>query len=243
MNQLRDKVALVTGASSGIGAAIARRLAACGVRLAVVGRHTQRLEQVAADCTVHGVDVRCYAADLTQMADRGSLKAAVDHDFGRLDILVHSAGTFYAGDVEDMPGDSLIRQLQVNTIAPYALTHLFLPTLRRRRGDIVFINSRAGLHAYGGMTQYCASKHALRAIADGLREEVSRDGVRVISIYPGKTATPMQQRIHEDQGRIYDPNLFPPPEDIAEVLAATLMLPHSTMVSDVTVMPQQDPSQ
>jgi short-subunit dehydrogenase len=212
------------------------------VRLALVGRHIQRLEQVSADCAEHGVAVHGYGADLTQVADRGSLKAAVDHDFGRLDILVHSAGIFEAGDVEEVPGDCLVRQLEVNTIAPYALTHLFLPTLRRRRGDIVFINSRAGLYAYPGMTQYCASKHALRAVADGLREEVSRDGVRVISIYPGKTATPMQQRIHENQGRVYDPNLFPPPEDVAEVLATTLMLPASTVVSDVTVMPQQDPN-
>ncbi|HNR31949.1 MAG TPA: SDR family oxidoreductase [Candidatus Hydrogenedentes bacterium] len=243
MRELREKVALVTGASSGIGAAIAVELAAQGAHLALVGRDQERLNAVAARATAHGVSVKIHIADLDREEDLNSLKAAVDDDFGRLDILVHSAGVFEHGLVEDMPAESLLRQFRVNTLAPYALTHLFLPVIRRRRGQIVFVNSRAGLVAPPTLTQYAATKHALRAIADGLREEVSRDGVRVLSVYPGKTATPLQQRIQEAAGNKYDPSLFPQPEDVARLVVSALTLPANAEMTDVIVRPQQEPYQ
>lgn len=241
MRELRDNVGLVTGASSGIGAAIAVALAAKGVHLALVGRDVDRLNGVAARVAAHDVSVHTYLADLAKEEDINSLKAAVDDDFGRLDILVHSAGVFESGPVEDIGADSLLRQFRVNTLAPYALTHLFLPTIRRRRGQIVFINSRAGIAAWPNLTQYAATKHALRAIADGLRKEVGHDGVRVLSVYPGKTATALQQFIQESAGRKYDPSLFPQPEDVARLVIAALTLPANAEMTDVIVRPQQEP--
>jgi len=241
MRELQDNVALVTGASSGIGAAVAVALAAKGVHLALVARNAERLNTVAARVAAGGVSVHTYIADLAQEEDINSLKAAVDDDFGRLDILVHSAGVFEGGSVEDVDADSLLRQFRVNTLAPYALTRLFLPVIRRRRGQIVFINSRAGLTVWANIAQYAATKYALRAIADGLRAEVARDGVRVLTVYPGKTATALQQAIQESAGKKYDPTLFPQPEDVAQVVIAALTLPINAEMTDVIVRPQQEP--
>ena len=241
MKRLQGKMALITGASSGIGAAIARKLADEGASLALVGRNEKRLETIAAELRGKTEHVHLFIADLAVQSERASLKFAIDDEVGRLDILVHSAGSHDQGLVEDMSPDVFVQQLQINTVAPYALTHFFLPTLRRRRGQIVFINSRAALFSRAGLSQYCASKHALKAFADSLREEVNKDGVRVISVFPGRTATPMQERIQEAAGLPYDPTLFPQPESIADLVIHALTLPDTTEISDVIIAPQQEP--
>ncbi|MEJ2684988.1 MAG: SDR family NAD(P)-dependent oxidoreductase [Candidatus Sulfobium sp.] len=104
-------------------------------------------------------------------------------------------------------------------------------------GQIVFINSSAGLKARAGVSQYAATKHALRAVADSLREEVNAHGIRVLSIYPGRTSTPMQEIVHRMEGRIYDPDHFMRPEDIASVVINSLHLPGSAEVTDVSIRP------
>ncbi|MFP4502875.1 MAG: SDR family oxidoreductase [Candidatus Hydrogenedentota bacterium] len=239
--ELRDRIALITGGNSGIGRAISLALAREGMHLGLVARDAARLEETAAEARRHTAVVHTYQADLTIPGDRGSVKASVDHDFGQLDVLVHCAGICYKGRIEESPAGTLLRQLEVNTIAPYALTHFFLPILRRRRGQVVFINSRAGLHVHAQLSQYCASKYALRAIADTLRAEVSADGVRVISVYPGKIATPLQQRIHKAAGHHYNPDLFPQPEDVARTVLHALTMPAGAEISDIVVTPQHEP--
>lgn len=241
MRELRDQVALVTGASSGIGAAVALKLAEQGVHLGLVARDAERLEAAAARSRRHGVTARTYLADLAHEEDLNSLKAALDDEFGRLDMLIHCAGIFESGPVENADADVLLRLFRVNTLAPYALTHLFLPAIRRRRGQIVFINSRASMHARPGMTQYAATKAALRVIADGLREEVNHDGVRVLTVFPGKIATPLQHRIQEAAGRRFDSTQLPQPEDVASVVLSALMMPVNAEITDIVVRPQQDP--
>lgn len=241
MRELRDQVALVTGASSGIGAAVALKLAEQGVHLGLVARDAERLEAAAAWSRRRGVTVRTYLADLAHEEDLNSLKAALDDEFGRLDMLIHCAGIFECGPVEDASADVLLRLFRVNTLAPYALTHLFLPAIKRRRGQIVFINSRASMQAWPGMTQYAATKAALRVIADGLREEVNHDGVRVLTVFPGKIATPLQHRIQEAAGRRFDPGQLLQPEDVASVVLSALMMPVNAEITDIVVRPQQDP--
>lgn len=241
MREIRDHVALVTGASSGIGAAVAVKLAEQGVHLGLVARDAARLEAVAARARGSRVTVRTYLADLAEEEDLNSLKAAVDDEFGRLDILIHCAGVFESGPVEDAGADLLLHLFRVNTLAPYAITHLFLPAIKRRRGQIVFINSRASMAAWPGMTQYAATKAALRVIADGLREEVGHEGVRVLTVFPGKIATPLQHRIQEAAGRRFDPSQLPQPEDVALVVLSALTMPVNAEITDVIVRPQQDP--
>jgi NADP-dependent 3-hydroxy acid dehydrogenase YdfG len=241
MTDLRNKIALVTGGSSGIGAAIGLALAREGVKVGLVGRDLERLTAVAEQARAHSPQVHRYQADLTEMADLNSLKASVDDDFGGLDILIHGAGAFGSGRVEQVEAQLLMDLFRINTWSPYALTHLFLPALRQRRGTIVFINSRAGLRAPAGLSQYAASKFALKAIADVLRAEVSREGVRVMSVFPGKVATPMQERIQREAGRPYLAEQLPQADHVAEVVLSALRMPSTAEITDVTIQPQQDP--
>jgi NAD(P)-dependent dehydrogenase (short-subunit alcohol dehydrogenase family) len=155
----------------------------------------------------------------------------------RLDSLGHVAGVVDLGNVADLPVGLLERQLAVNVTAPTELTRLALPALRAARGAVVFVNSGAGLHANPGWSAYAASKHALRAVADSLRAEESANGVRVTSIYPGRTATPMQARVHEQEGKDYDPAKFIDPDTVASTILTALDLPRDGLVTDLSVRP------
>ena len=136
--------------------------------------------------------------------------------------------------------DVLDRQYRVNTHAPYMLTQALLPSLISRQGQVVFINSSAGFHpARAGWAAYSASKHALRAVADGLRAEVNKQGVRVISVFPGRTATPMQEEVHRFEGRPYDPERFLQPRDVAATAVNALALPRTAEVTDLHIRPMQ----
>jgi NADP-dependent 3-hydroxy acid dehydrogenase YdfG len=128
-------------------------------------------------------------------------------------------------------------QYRVNVRAPYALTQALLSAIALRQGQIAFINSTVGLNARGGVGQYAATKHALKAIADSLREEVNADGVRVLSIYPGRTASPMQASVQEIEGREYHPERLLQPEDVAAVVLNALSLPRTAEVTDINIRP------
>ena len=128
-----------------------------------------------------------------------------------------------------------------NVRAPYLLTRALLPSLRAAQGEVVFINSSAGLTARAGIAQYAATKHALKAIADSLREEVNPDGVRVLSVYPGRTATPLQARVHAEEGKAYLPERLVQPDDVASVVLNALTLPRSAELTDVIVRPRLKP--
>jgi NADP-dependent 3-hydroxy acid dehydrogenase YdfG len=108
-----------------------------------------------------------------------------------------------------------------------------------RRGQIVFINSSVGLRARAGVGQYAATKHALKALADSLREEVNASGVRVISVYPGQTASPMQADLYEAAQKIYTPERLLQASDVAEVVVCALSLPRSAEVTDIALRPMQ----
>ena len=113
--------------------------------------------------------------------------------------------------------------------------------LKARQGQIVFINSSVGLGAKANVGQYAATKHALKAIADSLREEVNGDGVRVLSVFVGRTATRMQEAIHGMEGRAYRPERLMRPEDVATVVINVLSLPRSAEVTDIVMRPLAKP--
>ena len=156
-------------------------------------------------------------------------------------MLVHGAGTIALGDLGSAPIEDLDRQYAANVRAPYLLTRALLPSLRATQGEVVFINSSAGLTARAGIAQYAATKHALKAIADSLREEVNPEGVRVLSVYPGRTATPLQARVHAEEGKAYLPERLVQPDDVASVVLNALTLPRSAEVTDVVVRPRLKP--
>lgn len=232
-----DQTCLVTGATSGIGKAIAVSLAAAGMTLGLVGQDASRLEAVSSEARSHSVRVQSYRADLSSDEDIRRLSADVRMQLGALDILIHSAGIFrmgpiMQGSIEDF--DSLYR---VNVRAPYLLTQVLLPMLAVRRGQVVFINSSAGVTARAGVGAYAASKHALRAIADSLRSEVNDLGVRVITVYPGRTATPQQDKIHAQEGRPYHPECLLQAEDVAKAVLDALAMPRTAEVTDIHIRP------
>jgi NADP-dependent 3-hydroxy acid dehydrogenase YdfG len=174
-----------------------------------------------------------------------NLEPLVRHltDVGRLDILVHCAGVICEGNMAAARVEDLDVQYATNVRAPYLLTQRLLPLLTASRGQIVFINSSAGLSAKRPETgQYAATKHALRAIADSLREELNPKGVRVLSVYLGRTATPMQEALFREQGKTYHPKVLLQPEDVASVVVHALMLPSTAEVTDINIRPLQKSS-
>ncbi len=143
---------------------------------------------------------------------------------------------------ENAPIENLDSQYRINVRAPYALTKALLPMLRARRGQVVFINSSRGVIAGAGVGQYAATKHALKAIADSLREEVNADGIRVLSVFLGRTATPMQATIHKLEGKVFQPEKLLQPEDVASVVINALSLPRTAEVTDINIRPLAKPS-
>lgn len=165
--RLGGKVALVTGASSGVGRAVALRLAARGATVCVSARDEVRLAAAARDASAAGGRAVAVPADLTRDAEIGRLRDRLQTEWGGLDIVVHCAGVIAFGSVEEGAVEDLDRQYRTNLRAPYLLTQALLPMLRERRGDIVFINSTAGLGSSPGSAPYAATKHGLRALAIG----------------------------------------------------------------------------
>ena len=238
----RQRSALVTGASSGVGRAIALRLAQEGFDVGLVGRDRRRLAEVAEQATGGGVTARAYCADFSDLASLAGLARDFEDRNGGLDLLVHCAGRIELGRVEAIAEEALERQLRVNLQAPFRLTRPLLPLLRDRRGLVVFINSTAALGAGAEAGPYAASKAALRALADSLRAEVNEDGIRVLSLFLGRTATPMQQAVCEHEGRDYRPERLIQPDDVASLVLAAARLPETTEVTEIRMRPAARPA-
>lgn len=236
---LAGQVALVTGSSQGIGKAIALQLSAAGADLCLVGREPQKLEAVGEEARATTDQVFVYRADLTVDGDLEELCSSIRRDVGRLDILVHCAGHYTMGPTEAAPTGEFDALYRSNVRAPYALTQALLPLLREAGGQVVFINSSVGLQARANVGQFAATQHALKAIADSLRQEVNADGVRVLSVYPGRTATPRQAMIFQMEGRSYVPHLLMQPEDVATMVAHALCLSRTAEVTDISIRPMR----
>jgi len=224
---------VITGAGSGIGNLVAGRLASRGDRLVLVVRDSARAD----DLTRAFPGSVPVVADLTQPE---SLAAAVADAVGipdGVDSLIHAAGIVELGRVGDLPVSAWTSQLAVNLAAPAELTRVLLPRLRVARGQVLFVNSGAGLTAHPDWAAYAASKHGLKALADALRGEEGANGVRVTTVYPGRTATLMQAKVHEQEGAAYDPDRWIDPASVATAVLTALDLPRDAMISDLTVRP------
>lgn len=225
-------ISVISGASSGVGRALALTLAETGATLYLLGRDEARLQEVTAKVEKSGATAHAHAFDLTDDKAVKNFAASL----ARVDVLVHSAGTVSLGKVAEASVADLDTQYRINLRAPYLLTQCLLPQLKTAQGHIVFINSGAGLNAKSQWSQYAATKHGLRALADSLRAEVNPQ-VRVTSIYPGRIASPMQRRVRELEGKPYDPKDFMQPEDVAQQVKAALSAPPSAQVHDLSIRP------
>jgi len=236
--RLGGLVAVVTGASSGIGQAIAVALAREGVHVVAIGRNAVGLAKTVAVVQQFS-RATSFQIDLTVEDGFQSFLSHLEGG-GRLDILIHCAGVIRQGRMEQACVEDLDLQYATNVRAPYVLTKCLLPLLAASRGQIVFINSSAALNAKRAeVGQYAATKHALRGIADSLREEVNPKGVRVLSVYLGRTATPMQEALVQEEGQSYHPEMLLQPEDVASVVVQSLMLPATAEVTDISIRPMR----
>lgn len=217
--------ALITGASGGIGSAIAAALSTTHTLL-LAGRPSDRLDAVA-----QRLGATTFPLDLT---DRDEIEASCEI-VDELDVLVHNAGVSIPGHVAESDVDEWRATFAVNVFGVVELTLALLPALRRARGQVVFINSGSGRKVSPGMASYSASKFAVRAFADSLRDD--EPDLRVTTIYPGRTDTAMQRELVAFEGGQYDPADFLRPETVAAAVAHAVATPPDGHVYEVVLRP------
>ncbi len=219
-------LALITGAGGGLGAAIAEALAPTHA-LVLAGRPSSRLDAVATR-----LGATTWPLDL---ADTDGVEEAAEV-FSELDVLVHNAGVAYPGRVAESVPEQWRAAFEVNVTGAVALTLALLPALRAARGQVVFINSGAGLNVSPGLAAYSASKFALRAFADSLRTD--EPSLRVTSIHPGRIDTEMQRELVAYEGGPYDPARFLTPETVAQAVAQAVATPPDAHIHQVVIRPR-----
>jgi clavulanate-9-aldehyde reducatase len=199
--QLAGRTALVTGASSGIGQAIALALAEAGAQVAIAARRRDRLTALATRIQEQGASALPLDLDVTdEAACRHAVQQTVD-GLGGLDILVNNAGLMLLGQVEGADTGDWRRMLETNVLGLMYMTHAALPHLLQRRGAIVQLSSSSGRLARPGSAVYSASKFAVNAFSESLRQEVTARGIRVIVLEPGVVETELRDHITDRAAR------------------------------------------
>lgn len=191
METWRGRWALITGASAGIGRALAEQLAAGATNLVITARRQERLEQLARQLTSkHGVRVETFAADLGEPAAPDAIHSFTEGRSIAVDLLINNAGFGAHGEFQRLDRARQLEMVQVNVAAVVHLTHLYLPAMiERRSGDILIVASTAGFQGVPYITTYAATKAFDLLFAEALAEEVRPYGVRVCALCPGSTAT------------------------------------------------------
>ncbi len=200
-NRFAGQVVLLTGASSGIGAELARQFAADGARLALAARDAERLESVATECRALGADALVVPGDVGIETSCASMVERTVAHYGRLDILVNNAGLGSSGPFESVTDLSIFDTLmRVNYLGSVWCTAYALPHLKQSKGRIVAISSLTGLTGVPKRTAYAATKHAMAGFFDSLRIELEGTGVSVTVIYPGFVFSEINQRALSPDG-------------------------------------------
>ena len=235
----RMAVAVVVGATGGIGRAVSLRLARRAFRVYLVARNARLLGALRTEVEESGGEGVTEEVDLCDEKSVDRLIEAIRHKEPYLDRLVHAAGYIDLGTTESAAKESLDRHLSINFKAPYYITRGLIQPLVAASGQIVFVNSTAVQFPNAQTGQYAASKHALKGFTDSLRAELNPRGVRVLSIFPGRTATELQSAIHGHEGREYRPERLLQPDDIAAMLDAALDLADTAEVTEIYMRPMR----
>ncbi|QCX28071.1 SDR family oxidoreductase [Nocardioides jishulii] len=230
---------VLTGAGAGIGAALAQHLSDRGDRLVLLVRSSQRADEVSA---VLGAEHRYEVVDLADAPAVLETGRRLAVELGSVDSLVHCAGVVDLARVADLEPDAWRHQLDVNLTAPAMLTAGLLPALRGGGSTVVFVNSTSGLAANPDWSAYAASKHGLRALAESLRTEEAPHGLRVTSVFPSRTGTAMQARVHTQEGKEYRPEAWMSAESVASSIVHVLDLPADTTLTDLTLRTSPSPT-
>jgi NADP-dependent 3-hydroxy acid dehydrogenase YdfG len=243
---LAGKIALVTGASSGIGAAAAVALGAAGATVAVVARRADRLDGLVSQIKSAGGNALALPGDVTDEKVAEGVVTETLSRFGRLDILVNSAGIIDAGGVENAVTEQYRRVLDINLMASLYTSRAVIGPMRAQGGgDIINISSIAGRRAAALFNAYSASKFALTAMTEALRQEVARHGIRVCIIEPGATTTEVSAGVSDPTSRKFiaahvSKEGAMKPEDVAAAIVFVAALPPRANVSELLIRPTSD---
>lgn len=234
-----DKVVLVTGASSGIGAGIARELAGTGARLVLGARRLERLEMLAEEIRARGGEVLVRGLDVTDRADVAAFAETARQSFGRVDVMVNNAGIMPLSPMAALKVEEWERMVDVNIKGVlYGIAAVLPEMVERRSGQIINISSIGGLSVVPTAAIYCATKYAVRAISDGLRQE--HDTVRVTCVYPGVVESELADTITDPDAaeamRSYRAIALSP-DAIGRAVRYAIEQPDDVDVSDIVVRP------
>lgn len=231
-----DRVALVTGASSGIGRATAISLVQAGFRVALVARDRERLEALSEQLPAGQTLV--LAQDLTAFDQYGDLVSTVEARLGPLTLLINNAGMGYTAPLADTPLADWNRVLELNLTVPFALTQAVLPGMRRRRqGMIINIVSIGGQRVFPEWGAYCASKFGLMAFSRTLAEEVRQEGIRVMALSPGSVDTALwdSKAVHAN----FDRKAMLSADSVARLVLWAALLPEGAVLEEAVLMPNR----
>ncbi|MGB6986908.1 MAG: SDR family NAD(P)-dependent oxidoreductase [Candidatus Aquilonibacter sp.] len=241
--QTQQRVALITGASSGIGAATARAFAAAGMAVAIAARRKDRLDELAAEIAASGGTAFVLTADLTKESDAQRIVKETEAHFGRLDVLVNNAGVMYLEPVDTASLERWREMFELNVLSLIASTQAALPGMRARKdGHIVNVSSTAGRMAHPNSGGYAATKFGVGAFSESLRKEVYQDNIRVTVIEPGLVATELREHI-ADAGIQQSLNSWADSmrqlqsDDVARIITFCVTQPSHVNINEVLVRP------
>lgn len=243
---LAGRVALVTGASSGIGEAAAVALAAAGATVAVSARRVERLQELVRKIEAMGTRALALPGDIADEKVATHVVGETVRQFGRLDILVNSAGIIQAGNVENADIDEWRRVFEVNLFGSLCTCKAAIPHMRALgRGDIINISSTSARRAANRFLSYSASKFSLNAMTEGLRQVVCTEGIRVCVIEPGATATEVSEGISDPKQRELirahiNKGGAMQPEDVAAAIMFVVTLPANVNIPQMQIRPTID---
>lgn len=244
-SKLEGKVAIITGASSGIGEATAISLAAEGAKVVIAARRGERLEAVSKHITENGGQVLSVIADITDEVQVKNLIQKAHAEFGRVDILVNNAGISFPGRIENADPSNWRKMIDINVLALMYTTHTVLPIFKAQKsGHIVNISSVAGRIARAGMAAYNVTKWGVNAFSEALRQEVYQDNIRVTIIEPGLVETEIDQHITDvvaKQEIAARRKAITPlqSEDIAAAILYAVTQPQHVNVNEILIRPTQ----
>lgn len=233
---IREKVAIVTGASRGIGLAIARKLASMGAQVSVCARDSQALERAASELRDQGANVFAAAADVTRAGDLESLVKKTEQSLGPVEILVNNAGIGYFTPIQEASEVQWDAILDTNLKAVFLLSKLVAPgMIQRRSGQIINIGSLAGKSAFAGGSIYCASKWGLLGLTQCMAEDLRSYGIRVSAICPGSVATEFSPHAGKNASKMLQP------DDVAHAVGTLVTQTPQSFISEILLRPTQKP--
>ena len=240
---IQDKVVVITGASSGLGEATARHLAARGAKLVLAARRADRLQNLVAEITAAGGQALAVATDVAKRADLEQLVVQAMGRFGRIDVLVNNAGVMPMAPMAKVKVDEWDQMIDVNVKGVlYGIAAVLPGMLAQQSGHIINLSSVAGLRVSAGVgTVYSATKFAVKAISEGLRAEVAKDNIRVTTLYPGAIESELKLGSSDPDASAAMQSFYAafeiPADSVARAVAYAIEQPADVAINEITLRP------